>query len=238
MPIWKRGVCLLAAVLLWAGLTGRLERVEPAFSPGRGLGTVLVIDAGHGGEDGGAVSSGGLVESHINLAVALRMAAVLDLYGVDYLLLRESDRSLHDEGCATLREKKISDLRNRVSAIESLSNPVLISVHQNTFPDTAAHGAQVFYAAHEESLPLARVVQDTLRGALDADNHRVPTGIPSSVYLMNHVTCPAVLVECGFLSNPAEAALLASGDYQTKLALALTASYLTYQQITKEGLTS
>ena len=143
------------------------------------------------------------------------------------------DISLHDDSAQTLREKKVSDLHNRVARIEETEHAVLLSVHQNTFPDGKYHGAQVFYSNGELSQPLAQLTQETLRDALDPGNTREAKPIPDSVYLMNHITCPAILVECGFLSNAEEDLLLQSGAYQTKLASALAASWL--QWLDEEG---
>jgi len=223
-------------ILLVAGLFALLiwlwpERETPVFLPARMPDTVLIIDAGHGGEDGGAVGTNGTIESHINLAVALRLSQLMDLYGAHSVLLRDSDISLHDTSCETLREKKVSDLHNRVSTIENTQNAILISIHQNTFQNPKYHGAQVFFREDEESVALAQTVQEQLKTALDPSNERVPTRIPNSVYLMNHITCPAILVECGFLSNPAEEQLLNSDAYQTKLALTLASAYFTYQEM-------
>ena len=168
------------------------------FSPIRSGGQTLVLDAGHGGEDGGAVSLSGVPESGINLAIVQKLDQLLGLYGEAPLLLRSEDISLHDDSAQTLREKKVSDLHNRVARIEETE-------HQNTFPDGKYHGAQVFYSNGELSQPLAQLTQETLRDALDPGNTREAKPIPDSVYLMNHITCPAILVECGFLSNGAEA---------------------------------
>ena len=184
-------------------------------------GPVLVLDAGHGGEDGGAVSLTGVAESGINLAITLRVDQLLGFCGAPPVVLREEDVSLHDQGADTLREKKASDLRNRVQAVEQVGDAVLLSVHQNTFTDKKYHGAQVFYAPTEGSQALAETMQEALRAALDPENGRQAKTIPDSVYLMNHVSCPAVLVECGFLSNPEEEALLRSADYQIRLAAVL-----------------
>jgi len=227
-------VLLICTCVIVTSLLISKQIETPAFAPTPDGCYTLVLDAGHGGEDGGAVSASGTIESHINLEIALRISAFLDLYGIDHVLLRDSDRSLHDSECDTLREKKISDLHNRVDAIENTSNAILMSIHQNTFANSKYRGAQVFYAAHEESLPFAQVVQSTLRSAVDPDNTRVPAAVPSSVYLMNHISCPAILVECGFLSNPAEESLLKTPKYQTQLALALTSAYITYQEAAKE----
>ena len=184
-------------------------------------GPVLVLDAGHGGEDGGAVSLTGVAESGINLAITLRVDQLLGFCGAPPVVLREEDVSLHDQGADTLREKKASDLRNRVQAVEQVGDAVLLSVHQNTFTDKKYRGAQVFYAPTEGSQALAETMQEALRAALDPENGRQAKPIPDSVYLMNHVSCPAVLVECGFLSNPEEEALLRSADYQIRLAAVL-----------------
>ena len=204
-----------------------------AFSPIRSGGQTLVLDAGHGGEDGGAVSLSGVPESGINLAIVQKLDQLLGLYGEAPLLLRSEDISIHDDSAQTLREKKVSDLHNRVARIEETEHAVLLSVHQNTFPDGKYHGAQVFYSNGELSQPLAQLTQETLRAALDPGNTREAKPIPDSVYLMNHITCPAILVECGFLSNAEEELLLQSGAYQTKLASALAASWL--QWLDEEG---
>lgn len=209
--------------------------VNSTFAPSRFSGETVVIDAGHGGEDGGAVSISGAIESQINLAIALRLDEVLGLFGVNTVLLRDSDVSLHDPDAQTLRQKKVSDLHNRAAAIQALENPVVISIHQNTYTSSQYHGAQVFYANGDLSLPLAQITQATLKQALDPDNERQPTAVSESVYLMNHISCRAILVECGFLSNYQEDALLQSPGYQTKLAAALAGAYLSYQQTNLEG---
>lgn len=207
-----------------------------AFAPIKPFGhETVVIDAGHGGEDGGAISISGAIESQLNLSIAQRLDLIFGFYGVNSVLLRNSDVSLHSSDAKTIREKKVSDLRNRVNTIESLDNPIVISIHQNTFTDSRYHGAQVFYANEELSLPFAQITQDLLRKNLDPENVRKPAKIPDSVYLMNHITCKAILVECGFLSNPEEDILLQSSKYQTKLAATLAGAYIQYNQITQEG---
>ena len=223
---WKLGVgiaALLVGFLLWRP---ELPFAPTMTTPAQSEVTV-VIDAGHGGEDGGAVSPSGAVESSINLEIALRLDAVLGLYGVDTALLRTEDVSLHDPGAQTLREKKASDLRNRAELVAAVPNALLVSIHQNTYQGSNRyHGAQVFYADAASSQPLAEHVQEILRTALDPGNTRQAAKLPGSVYLMEHVSCPAVLVECGFLSNPEEELLLKTSEYQTKLAAALAGALL------------
>jgi len=219
----------LAAALLAGGGALRLrqeKRAQMVWEPARLPGRQLILDAGHGGEDGGAVSLTGAPESGINLAVVLKTDQLLGFYGIQPMLLRETDISLHDPDAETLREKKVSDLHNRVAAIEGTANALVVSIHQNIFSNPAYHGAQVFYRAGEESKALAKLMQDTLREGLDPANKRTPAQIQDSVYLMKHITCPAVLVECGFLSNPEEEAKLRSGAYQSRLALCVASAVL------------
>lgn len=238
---FKKCIALALAAVLTLGiifLSHEPPTVSSVVGPARFFGETVVVDAGHGGEDGGAVSVSGAVESHINLAIALRLDALLGLYGVNTVLLRSSDVSLHDPDASTLREKKVSDLHNRVAAIQTLENPTLISIHQNTYPSERYHGAQVFYANGELSLPLAQLTQAILKETLDPENERQPTAVAENVYLMNHISCRAILVECGFLSNTQEDLLLQSPEYQTKLAAALAGAYLSDQQMNREGKTS
>lgn len=224
---------LIALILLAAAFRYILiDRVSdrPVMLSTRLPGQTLIIDAGHGGEDGGAVSITGAVESKINLAIALRLDSILGLYGVNILMLRTEDNSLHDEKANTIREKKVSDLHNRVDTIESVENATLISIHQNIFNNKNLHGAQVFFSNEKLSLPFAQYTQETLRLSLDPKNTRKAARIPTTVYLMNHITCRAILVECGFLSNPTEDSLLQTVNYQLKISAALAGSYLSYQE--------
>ena len=205
---------------------GRMDRIAASSSAPDGRIT-LILDAGHGGEDGGAVSITGVPESQINLAVVLKTRDILAFYGVSPLVLREEDISLHDDSAVSLREKKVSDLKNRVAAIEEQRGATLLSIHQNTYPNGRYHGAQAFYAPTEGSKELAEHIQAAIRSTLQPDNERAVKQIPDTVYLMNHISCPAVLVECGFLTNPGEEALLLDPDYQKQLAAVLAGAWLT-----------
>lgn len=229
----KREILLAGAlagtVILLALVLGRLNSVmEPVMDVTALQRTrPLILDAGHGGEDGGAISITGVPESRINLAVVLKLRDILGFYGVDPILLREEDISLHDGSADTLREKKRSDLQNRVAAIEEAEGGTLLSIHQNTYPDGRYHGAHVFYAPTQGSQALAEHFQNSIKAALQPDNERAVKRIPDTVYIMNHVTCPAVLIECGFLTNPEEEALLRDEDYQRKLSAVIAAAWLT-----------
>lgn len=234
----SKSFILTVTFALILGLTAYYLRqitTDSVFAPAHFSNETVVIDAGHGGEDGGAISVTGAIESHINLEIALKLDQIFGLYGVNTILLRDSDISLHDSDAETLRQKKVSDLHNRVSIINAVENPIVISIHQNTYSSNQYHGAQVFYANGELSLPFAQITQSTLKQFLDPANNRMPTAIPDSVYLMNNISCKAILVECGFLSNYQEDALLQTPAYQTKISIALAGSYLNYQQSEQEG---
>ena len=215
----RRNNCL--AVLLTVGfllvLTAYISapRTEQTFAQSGCV--TLVIDAGHGGEDGGAVSSSGVRESALNLAVALRVRDLAALVGLDTVMVRETDVSVADGG-RTVSERKRSDLAARVRLVQSTPGAVLLSIHQNHFAEEKYDGAQVFFASGSEEL--ARKTQENLRLCLDPSNRRQAKK-SSQVYLMEHITCPALLVECGFLSNAAETEKLKEPDYQKKLAAAM-----------------
>lgn len=187
----------------------------------------LILDAGHGGEDGGAVSLSGVAESGINLSIVLKMDQIAGLYGVHTILVRTTDTSIADSSAQTLREKKRSDLHNRVALVNETPGAVLISIHQNNHSSRSAQGAQVFFHDDEESALWAKQTQTLLQHTLGTDERRQATKIAKSVYLMNHINCRAILVECGFLSNPTEDQLLQQEEYQTKLAMVLMGAYLT-----------
>ena len=227
---------LILACLVAIGLHGKqLAAVTTAY-PTRFQGETLLIDAGHGGEDGGAVSARGTIESQINLAIALRLDQLCGLYGIQAKLLRDSDISLHDSDCQTIREKKVSDLHNRVAMVEEENGiATLISIHQNSYPDVRYTGAQVFFAPTTGSEEFAGAMQEVLRGMLNPNNGRQAKRIPDTVYMMNHISCRAVLVECGFLTNPEEEKLLCSEVYQTKVAAALCGAYLQHGVSGKEN---
>ena len=187
----------------------------------------LIIDAGHGGEDGGAVSVNGVYESELNLAIAKKLDNLMAFFGVKTLMLREDDVSLHSGDADTFREKKTSDLQNRVALVNRYPEATLISIHQNTFPSASSCGAQVFYIDEAEGMTFALHVQAMLVKHLDPFNHRQAAQTPHTVFLMNHVNCLSILLECGFLSNMEEAKKLESEVYQKKLAAVLSAAYLT-----------
>ena len=187
---------------------------------------LLIIDPGHGGADGGAVSITGVHESEINLAIGLRLEALAALYGIPTEMTRRTAELDYPESATTIRAKKVADTRARVELINSASNAVVVSIHQNTYDGPGASGPQVLFADTEGSEAFAEQMQAALTAGLSLERPRSPTRVPSGVYVMNHITPPAILVECGFLSNPEEEALLRAEAYQLRLAAILLAGYI------------
>ena len=224
----KRDLLLLFLCLCILGAASWLgrDRMAATVASSLGEGLILILDAGHGGEDGGASSAGGSRESDINLNIVLKTEALMAFLGVRTQLTRDQDRSMHSEGASTLHEKKVSDLKNRVNLVNNISDAMLISVHQNHFTDSRYHGAQVFYTVGDVSRQWGEGTQEVLRQVLDPDNDRAAKAMPGNIYLFSHISCPAILVECGFLSNGEEASLLLTDTYQRKVSLALAGAYV------------
>ena len=182
----------------------------------------IVIDAGHGGVDGGATSCTGVLESQINLEIALRLDDLMHLLGYDTVMIRKTDTSVYTQG-QTIAAQKVSDLKERVRIVNQTENAILISIHQNTFSDSRYGGAQVFYAKDEDSRQLANQIQNDLIRYLNPESHRKPKKA-SGIYLMDHIDHTGVLVECGFISNPEEEAKLRNNAYQKKLCCVIVSS--------------
>ncbi len=191
---------------------------------------VLIIDPGHGGADGGAVAPDGTVESALNLSVALRVRDLCAFFGIDTVMTRETEELAYPPEAKTIAAMKKWDTRRRVELAESIDDPVFLSIHQNIYPSAGPHGSQVLYAKNDSSHAFAEILQSELAAALLPENRRVPVPAGKDIYILSHVRCTAVLVECGFLSNPQELSLLQSADHQKKIASVLTACYLQYTE--------
>ena len=196
----------------------------PAFSGGGQEHVTIVIDPGHGGEDGGAVSGDGLRESEVNLAVALRLDQLLGLCGIPTVLTRSTDEIAYPESAVTTRQRKRADQEYRVSLITATPRGVLLSIHQNKYSSAALRGPQVFYGAPAGSEAFGKHLQEILSRM--AGTRRQAAPISAEIFLLRQVPCPSVLVECGFLSNREESELLKTDAYRTKLAAALAAGCL------------
>ncbi len=184
----------------------------------------VILDAGHGGEDGGAVSADGVIEKDINLSVALKLRDILKVSGYNVIMTREKDTAIYNNDAKTLREKKRSDLHNRLDIIEKNSgeNTIFVSVHQNKFPDAKYHGTQIFYSTHDpKSMDLAQSVRKSITQFLQPENEREIKEANKKIYLLNNAKIPAIVVECGFLSNPEECKKLSDKNYQSEMAFSV-----------------
>ena len=218
--------CLLAMTIFTCSavfLTDhRLPNAISASDIGNTL-PIVIVDAGHGGFDGGATSLDGRDEKDFNLAIALKLAEKLRADGFTVLMTRTDDTGTEDPGLGTLREKKVSDIRNRMKLMNETANCIFISIHQNFFADQSCHGAQVFYSGNDPaSRSLASCIQKSIALSLQPDNTREIKKSDRSVYLMYHAEKPAVLVECGFLSNRQDLENLSDEQYQKKLCFAIS----------------
>ncbi|MFV8829698.1 N-acetylmuramoyl-L-alanine amidase CwlD [Alkalihalobacterium sp. APHAB7] len=190
-------------------------------------GKVIILDPGHGGPDGGAVSKSGLLEKDVTLEIALDLRDYLQEAGALVLMTREEDRDLADSDIKKIRHRKVQDLKRRVELINGSDGDMFVSIHLNAIPSPKWKGAQTFYnRTVEENEYIAKFVQDEIRRNLE-NTHRVAKPI-GNVYLIKQAQIPGVLVEVGFLSNPEEAKLLEKEKYQQKVAASIYQGILRY----------
>lgn len=179
---------------------------------------VIVLDAGHGKPDEGAQSSTGTTEAETNLKIALKVQSLLEQSGATVILTRSDDEAIYDLDSKTLKQKKISDIRNRVKIGNEAQADIFVSIHLNKIPQEQYWGWQCFYKeGNEQSIKLAKSLQENLNESIQKENKRVAMKL-ENVYIMKHVEIPISIVECGFLSNKEEEKLLLEDSYQDKLA--------------------
>ena len=179
----------------------------------------IIIDAGHGGIDGGTSASDGTVVKDLNLQISLKINEILKSMGIKTAMTRTDDASLNDQNASTIRQKKVSDIKNRLAIINETDDAVFVSIHQNHFSQEKYSGAQVFYSKNNpQSQVLAEKIRFQLISVLQPENTREIKPSGSEIYLLHHAKVPAVMVECGFLSNYNETQLLKDEKYQRKLA--------------------
>lgn len=211
VPIYL-AVC--AIILLLTAIGNRAVTVMAKSAPIVGRHRII-IDAGHGDPDGGAVSCTGVFESGINLEISKRLRDLFHFLGYDTVMTRETESSVYTQG-STIGEKKVSDLKERARLVNATENAILLSIHQNHYSDSRYSGAQMFWAKTNGSRELAELLQASFVSHLNPGSNRAAKK-SQGIWLMEHVECPAVLVECGFLSNPAEEAKLRNPAYQQKI---------------------
>ena len=217
------GICLLAMVIL-AVKYGSVHVTGSGDARIKEI-PVVVIDAGHGGTDPGKVGVDGSLEKDINLAIAERLKTYLQQDDVKVIMTRETDMGLYSE---TDSRKKMADMKKRCEIIEESGADLVVSIHQNSYHEESVSGGQVFYYRDSsKGKALAAILQDRFDYVLGEQNRRPPKA-NANYYLLLHVKCPIVIVECGFLSNRREAALLNSGEYQDKLAYTIHMGIMEY----------
>ena len=194
-------------------------RAQAAVAGEAAIPRIIVLDAGHGGADGGASGPDGTRECDLNLAITLKTDAVLGLLGEETLLLRSTDTDLSSSDAKSISQKKVSDIRRRVELTNSQPGAILVSIHCNTYSQEKYHGAQVFYTGGAKEF--GETMQLALKNGVDPSNARMAKAVSPDVYLMNHIKVPGILVECGFLTNQEELTNLKDPDYQTRLAVTI-----------------
>ena len=224
---------LLATVLDFGKLLFRSENESSIHTDSTDMTITVVIDPGHGGRDGGAVGDDGTLEKELNLAVALKLKSILQSADIHVIMTRETDIELASPDSP---HKKADDLKARLQLAHKQKNAIFVSIHMNKFPIEKYRGLQVYYSEnHAESLTLAQTIQDRAQNTLQNTGDRKVKPAGDSIYLMANLEIPAVLVECGFISNNEERALLKDENYQKKLALCLSTAILEYISETNQS---
>lgn len=189
---------------------------------------VIVIDAGHGNPDGGAVSANGISEAEINLKIALKLQNLLEQSGATVILTRSDENGIYDTNKTNIKDKKISDIKNRVKIGNSSSADIFVSIHLNKIPQNQYSGWQTFFKKGcDQGEKLATSIQENLNKTIEKENNRVPMKL-DNVYIVKNIEIPLTIVECGFLSNEEEERKLQEDNYQDKLAWGIYNGIINY----------
>ncbi len=215
----KRRILILGiAVILMVTGTIAFAKAKPKNDLS---GLTIAVDPGHGGMDGGASGSTGVLEKNLNLELAKTLSKMLKKSGAKVVMTRDEDISIHSPEAKTIREQKRSDLSKRRSIAQSEDTDMYISIHMNKYPEAKYRGAQLFYAENQKSRDLANCIRDKITEVSKDSDRRELKSAYSTMYILQGTENPAVIVECGFLSNPEEEALLCDKKYQKKLSKAI-----------------
>lgn len=226
----KNIICILLStlVILFSLLYTRIQ-YSSSYNLLSKTYSIIIIDAGHGGEDGGAIANDGTLEKNINLDISLKLNDILSILGYKTKLIRNTDKDLHTSG-DSIRERKVSDIRNRFEIMNQGGNCLYISIHQNKFSDESVHGAQIFYSPNnDESKELASFVQKSISSQLQKDNDRIIKKSGTDIFLLYNATKPTIMVECGFISNASELNNLKNTYYQNEMALSIAMGIINYK---------
>ncbi len=181
-----------------------------------------MANSAHGGFDGGAQAADGTVEKDINLQIAKQLKEILNFCDFEVIMTRTDDSGTEDDASQSIKDRKVSDMKNRLELTEKHTDATFVSIHLNKFTTSSANGAQVFYSKNNpDSITLASAIQSSISSKLQPNNDRVVKQGTSSTYLLHKTKIPAVIVECGFLSNSNELELLKNKDYQRRMAFAI-----------------
>lgn len=228
VPVIVLILCCIAFLMLSYLSYHRIDQIASTLAGGQPPHTV-VIDAGHGGEDGGASGSSGVKEKDLNLVIAKDLEQLLMVSGYQVVMTRTSDTAIGDNTLSTIRARKVSDMHQRLKILEDQGNCIFISIHQNYFTQSQYSGTQIFYSKNNsESKPLSEDIRTRVVELLQKDNKRETKPATSSIYLLWETKVPAVLVECGFLSNTQEEARLKDPVYQQRIAFSIYSGFLDY----------
>jgi N-acetylmuramoyl-L-alanine amidase len=217
-------ICILVCALVMNTLSAsnKSQNINNTGTTKKDYDYTVIIDPGHGGVDGGAVGVSGVIEKGINLAISLKLRTFFEQVGFKVIMTREDDRSIHDEDSNSIRNKKKSDLYNRLDIIKSNPRAIFLSIHQNIFQDGKYSGTQLFYSKNNDASELlAKTLQNNIKTMLQPQNNREIKQGEKNLFLLYYANSPCVLVECGFLSNATEAAALQSNEYQNKMAFSI-----------------
>lgn len=226
-------ITIFSVLIAGTGIVIRRAAIDAASE--KNIFQTVIVDAGHGGPDGGTSAADGTLEKDINLQIATKLNEMLKAMGIETVMIRDTDVSIHNDGADTIRQKKISDLKNRLNIINNAENAIFVSIHQNHFSDSKYSGTQVFYSKNN---PLSDSLADSIRHSvisyLQTDNTREIKQSGTEIYLLHHAQIPAVMVECGFLSNINETENLKNEEYQRKIAFLIAVGIVDFFNKTEE----
>ena len=231
MNLWKRFapqlavLCIICLIAAFGYIKAEIIGVNTMPDTTK----TIILDAGHGGFDGGASASDGTVEKDINLQISQKICAMLRLNGYNVIMTRDKDSGTEDDESVAIAKRKKSDLSNRLQLMKDNTDAIFVSIHLNKFTTSAANGAQVFYTKnYKEAYDLANCVQQSIKTLIQPENTRVVKQGTSSTYLLKNAATPAIIVECGFLSNKAELEKLKDEEYQTQMAFAIVSGIMDF----------
>ncbi len=205
------------------------NKINLASAAAEGADFCIIIDAGHGGEDGGTSSQDGTLEKDINLSIAKILESMLSSVGYDTVMTRRDDNQLGDTSLSTIRQRKISDIKKRLEITQANNNAIFVSIHQNHYTSPKYNGTQVFYSPNSEQSPiLAESIQNMVVKHIQPSNTRTVKSVGTNIYLLYNCKLPAVMVECGFMSNKDEAEKLKSENYQKQIAFSIMCGIQNY----------